>query len=109
MGYLYLAIAVVAEVIATSALKASEEFTKLWPSIIVVVGYSVAFYLLSLCLKTIPLGIMYAIWSGLGVFLVTIVGWAYYKETLDMPALIGISLILLGVFVIRIFSSQGAA
>ena len=74
MSYIYLAIAVVAEVIATSALKASEEFTKLWPSLIVIVGYSVAFYLLSLCLKTIPLGVMYAIWSGLGVFLVLLQG-----------------------------------
>lgn len=109
MGYLYLAIAVVAEVIATSALKASEEFTKLWPSVIVVIGYSVAFYLLSLCLRTIPLGVTYALWSGLGVFLVTIVGWAYYKETLDLPAIIGISLILAGVFVIRLFSRAGSS
>ncbi|MBT6179363.1 MAG: multidrug efflux SMR transporter [Deltaproteobacteria bacterium] len=109
MSYIFLAVAVLAEVIATSALKASEEFTKLWPSLIVIVGYSVAFYLLSLCLKTIPLGVMYAIWSGLGVFLVTLVGWFYYKETLDLPAIVGITLILSGVFVIRIFSSAGSS
>ena len=79
MSFVYLTIAVIAEVIATSALKASEEFTRLWPSVIVVVGYSVAFYLLSLCLRTLPLGVMYAIWCGLGVLLAAIVGWVGYK------------------------------
>ena len=108
MSFVYLTIAVIAEVIATSALKASEEFTRLWPSVIVVVGYSVAFYLLSLCLRTIPLGVMYAIWSGLGVFLTGIVGWVVYKEHLDAPALIGMALILGCVLGIRMFSTTGA-
>ena len=109
MSFVYLAIAVVFEVIATSSLKASEEFTRLWPSVIVVVGYGAAFYLLSLCLRTIPLGVMYAIWSGLGVVLTGIVGWVIYKEHLDAPALIGMALILSGVVVIRVFSSTAAA
>jgi small multidrug resistance pump len=108
MSFVYLTIAVVAEVIATSSLKASEEFTRLWPSVIVVVGYGVAFYLLSLCLRTIPLGVMYAIWSGLGVLLTGIVGWVVYKEHLDPPALLGMGLILTGVMVIRLFSTAGA-
>ena len=109
MGYLYLAIAVIAEVVATSALKSSEQFTRLWPSLIVVLGYGVAFYFLSLCLKTLNLGVMYALWSGLGVVLITVVGWLVYKETLDAAALIGMALILAGVFVIRIFSGTSSA
>ena len=108
MSFVYLAIAVVAEVIATSALKASEEFTRLWPSVIVVVGYGVAFYLLSICLRTIPLGVTYAIWSGLGVLFTGIIGWVVYKEHLDAPALIGMGLIVAGVVVIRMFSTTGA-
>ena len=74
-GYIYLTIAIIAEVIATSALKASSEFTKLGPSLIVALGYSVAFYMLSLCLKDIPVGIAYAIWSGLGIVLITLIAW----------------------------------
>ena len=109
MSFAYLAIAVVFEVIATSSLKASEEFTRLWPSVIVVIGYGLAFYLLSLCLRTIPLGVMYAIWSGLGVVLTGIVGWVVYKEHLDMAAIIGMALILSGVAVIRLFSSTAAS
>ena len=108
MSFVYLGIAVIFEVIATSSLKASEEFTRLWPSLVVVVGYGIAFYLLSLCLRTIPLGVMYAIWSGLGVVLTAIVGWIVYKEHLDLPAVIGMTLILSGVAVIRLFSSTGA-
>ena len=109
MSFVYLAIAVVFEVIATSSLKASEEFTRLWPSVIVVIGYGAAFYLLSLCLRTIPLGVMYAIWSGLGVVLTGIVGWVVYKEHLDAPAILGMALILSGVAVIRLFSSTAAS
>lgn len=109
MGILYLALAVVLEVIATSALKASEQFTRLWPSVLVVLGYGCAFYLLSLCLRTMPLGIMYAVWSGLGVVLITVVGWLVYNESLDLPAFIGMALILSGVFVIRIFSETGSS
>ena len=104
MTYLYLALAIIAEVAATSALKASEEFTKLVPSIIVIVGYCVAFYLLTLVLRVIPVGVTYAIWSGLGVVLVTIIGAVLYKQIPDTPAMIGMGLIVLGVIVINVYS-----
>ena len=104
MTYLYLAIAIIAEVAATSALKASEEFTQLFPSIIVVVGYGVAFYFMTLVLRVIPIGITYAVWSGLGIILVAIVGFFLYKQTPDIPAIIGMGLIVLGVIVINVFS-----
>lgn len=106
MAYLYLAIAILAEVIATSALKASEEFTKLYPSLIVVIGYSVAFYFMTLVLRTIPIGITYAVWSGLGIVLVAIIGIVLYKETPDIPAIIGMGLIISGVVVIHVFSGS---
>jgi len=108
MAYLYLAIAIIAEVIATSALKASAEFTKLVPSIIVVVGYCVAFYFLTLVLRSIPIGISYAIWSGLGIVLISLVGIFVYKEIPDTPALIGMALIIAGVVVINLFSKTTA-
>ena len=108
MTYLYLALAIVAEVAATSALKASEEFTRLVPSIIVIVGYCIAFYLLTLVLRVIPIGITYAIWSGLGIVLVTIVGFFLYKETPDVPAMIGMFLIITGVIVINVFSKTNS-
>lgn len=104
-GYLYLTIAIVAEVIATSALKASEAFTKLTPSVVVAIGYSVAFYMLSLCLKDIPVGIAYAIWSGLGIVLVTLIAWFLYGQKLDAPALLGLGLIVAGVATIQLFSN----
>ena len=104
MAYLYLALAIVFEVIATSALKASNEFTRLVPSIVVVVGYSSAFYLLTLVLRTIPLGITYAVWSGVGIILVALVGFVFYKQTPDVPAVIGMILIIAGVAVIHLFS-----
>ncbi len=106
MGHVYLVIAVVAEVIATSALKASEEFSKLTPSVIVIVGYGIAFYLLTLVLRTIPIGIAYALWSGLGIVLVAIVGALYYKQSLDLPAILGIGFILVGVFIVNLFSKS---
>ncbi len=102
--YLYLAVAILAEVIATSALKASNEFSRLWPSVIVVLGYGVAFYFLTLCLRTIPVGIAYAIWSGLGIVLVAIIAYFLYDQKLDAPALVGIGLILSGVLVINLLS-----
>ena len=108
MAYLYLAIAIIAEVIATSALKASAEFTKLVPSIVVVVGYCVAFYFLTLVLRSIPIGISYAIWSGLGIVLISLVGIFVYKEIPDTPALIGMALIIAGVVVINLFSKTTA-
>ena len=104
MAYLFLAIAIVAEVIATSALKASEEFTRLIPSIIVVVGYGVAFYFMTLVIRTIPIGITYAIWSGLGIVLISAVGFFLYKQALDLPAILGMGLIISGVIVIHVFS-----
>jgi small multidrug resistance pump len=103
-GYLSLAVAIVAEVIATSALNASAGFTRLVPSILVVAGYGVAFYCLSLTLRTMPMGIVYAIWSGVGIVLISIVGWALFRQALDLPAVIGIALIMAGVLVINLFS-----
>ena len=104
MAYLYLSIAIVAEVIATNALKASEEFTKLVPSLIVVVGYGAAFYFLALVLKVIPVGIAYAIWAGMGIVLVAIVAAIVFKQVPDLPAIIGMLLIISGVVVINVFS-----
>ncbi|WP_338766202.1 multidrug efflux SMR transporter [Massilia sp. METH4] len=104
MNWLYLAIAIVAEVIATSALKASEGFTRAVPSTLVVVGYGVAFYMLSLTLRTIPMGVVYAIWSGAGIVLITLAGYFLFKQRLDLPALAGIGLIVAGVLVMQLFS-----
>lgn len=104
MNWLILAIAICAEVVATSALKASEGFTRLFPSILVVVGYAISFYLLSLTLKVIPIGITYAIWSGLGVVLISLVAWYFYGQKLDLASVIGISLIVSGVMVLNLFS-----
>lgn len=105
-GAAYLAIAIVGEVIATSFLRASAGFTQLVPSVVVVVGYCVTFYFFSLALQTIPVGIGYAIWSGVGIILVSIIAFVAYGQTLDLPALIGIGLILAGVVVINVFSSS---
>ena len=102
--WLFLGTAIVSEVIATSAMKSSEGFTKLIPSLIVVVGYVAAFYFLSLTLKTIPVGIAYAIWAGLGIVLIAAVGWMVFGQKLDLPAMLGMGLILLGVLVINLFS-----
>jgi len=105
MGYLYLAIAILAEVVATSALKYSDGFTKPLASIVVVAGYGIAFYCLSIVLKTIPIGIAYAIWAGLGIVLISIVGYFFYQQKLDVAAIVGISLILVGVVIINAFSA----
>lgn len=102
--WLFLSIAIIGEVIATSALKASEGFSRLWPSLIVVAGYATAFYFLSLTLKTIPVGVVYAIWSGAGIVLISLIAWLLYGQTLDLPAIIGMILIVAGVFVINVFS-----
>ncbi|WP_432472713.1 DMT family transporter [Amphritea sp. HPY] len=106
MGQIYLAIAILAEVIATSALKTSDEFSRIGPSVLVVVGYAVSFYFLSLALKSIPLGVAYAIWAGVGVALIAIVAAVVYKQTPDLPAILGICLIVAGVIVINLFSSS---
>lgn len=105
MQWLFLALAIVSEVIATSALPASEGFSRLWPSTIVAIGYGSAFYFLSLTLNTIPVGVAYAIWSGAGVVLIALIAWILYGQTLDLPALIGILLIVAGVVVLNLFSS----
>ncbi len=107
-GYAWLAIAIVAEVIGTSALRAAEGFTRLGPSLIVVAGYAVAFYCLSITLKTMPVGIIYAIWSGAGIVLITLVAMLLYRQVPDVPAMIGLSLIIAGVVVLNLFSRMQA-
>lgn len=108
LSWAYLLTAIVAEVIATSALKASDGFSKLLPSVITVAGYAVAFYCLSLTLRHIPVGVAYAVWSGLGVVLITAVAWLVFGQKLDLPALIGMGLIVAGVVVMNVFSKATA-
>ncbi|MGB2065783.1 MAG: DMT family transporter [Marinomonas gallaica] len=103
--WIILFVAILSEVIATSALKASEGFSKLGPSVLVVVGYALAFYFLSLTLKVMSVGIAYAIWAGLGIVLTAIIGWLIFEQKLDTAALVGMGLILLGVIVINVFSN----
>lgn len=105
-AWAYLAVAVLAEVVATSALKASAGFTRPGPSVLVVAGYALAFYLMSLTLDTIPVGITYAVWSGVGIVLVTLVAWVLYDQALDTPALLGLGLIIAGVAVLNLFSKS---
>lgn len=104
-AYIYLGIAIVSEVIATTALKASDGFSQWWPSVITVVGYGVAFYCLALTLRVIPTGVAYAIWSGVGIVLISLAGWVAFKQSLDLPAIIGMGLIVAGVVVINVFSA----
>jgi multidrug transporter EmrE-like cation transporter len=104
--WVWLGVAIVAEVVGTSALRATEGFTRPWPSVLVVVGYGVAFYALGMTLKTIPVGIAYAIWCGIGIILIALIGWAMFGQTLDLPALVGMGLILAGVVVIQAFSKS---
>lgn len=106
MNWLYLAIAIISEVVATSALKSAEGFTRLVPSLLVVIGYASAFYFLSLTLRTIPLGVAYAIWSGVGVALVSIVGWGIYHQSLSTGAMVGMALIVSGVVVLKLSSTS---
>ena len=104
VGYLFLLVSILAETAATTALKASDGFTRLVPSLVVVVGYGIAFAFLSLTLRTIPVGVAYAIWSGVGIVLVSLLGWLVYGQSLDAPALVGMALILAGVLVMNLFS-----
>ena len=104
MHYLYLAIAIISEVVATSALKASNGFREWMPSLIVVIGYAAAFFFLSLTLRSMAIGVVYAIWSGVGIVLISIVGYWLYDQTLDTAALVGIALIAAGVLVLNVFS-----
>ncbi len=108
MPYLYLTIAIVGEVIATSSLKASEGFTRLAPSVVVVIGYGVAFYFLSLTLRAIPIGTAYAVWSGLGIVLVALAGWLVFGQKMDIWGAVGMALIVAGVVVLN-FVSKAAA
>ena len=106
--YLILGLAIVAEVIATSSLKSSEGFIRLWPSVVTLLGYTIAIFLLSLTLKTLPTGIAYAIWSGVGIVLVSAIGWFGYGQKLDTPAVIGLGLIIAGMIVVNVFSKSVA-
>ncbi|WP_343585591.1 SMR family transporter [Herbaspirillum sp.] len=106
--YLALGIAIVSEVVATSALRASDGFSKLWPSLIVVAGYGLAFFFLSVTLKSIPVGVAYAIWSGLGVVLISLAAWALFGQKLDLAAIVGMGLIVAGVLVLNLFSKSSA-
>lgn len=105
--WLFLGAAIVSEVVGTLALKASEGFSRPVPALIVALGYALAFYLLSLTLRTIPVGIAYAIWAGLGIVLIALASWLFYGQKLDLPALVGMALILAGVAVINLLSDSG--
>jgi small multidrug resistance pump len=107
-NFFFLGIAILFEIIATSALKKSEQFTQLIPSIITIIGYFAAFYFLSFAIRTIPVGIAYAIWSGVGIVLITIIGAVFFKQIPDLPAIIGLALIMIGVVVINVFSKTTA-
>jgi small multidrug resistance pump len=102
--WIFLSVAILSEVLATSALKASDGFSRLWPSLIVIAGYGTAFYFLSLTLRTIPVGVVYAIWSGAGITLIALAAWILYGQSLDLPAIIGMLLIVAGVVVLNVFS-----
>lgn len=105
-SFLLLGTAIVAEVIATSALRASDGFSRLLPSVVVVIGYGVAFYCLSLTLKLLPVGVVYAVWSGAGIVLITLIGMFAFKQWPDWPAVLGLALIIAGVLVLNVFSKM---
>ncbi len=107
MNWVTLGFAILAEVIATSALKVSDGFTRPLPAAVTAIGYAIAFYLLALTLKTIPVGIAYAVWSGAGIVAIALIGYFFFQQALDAPALIGIGLILAGVVVLNVFSKTG--
>ena len=106
MTYTFLFTAIVLEVIGTSALKASEQFTKLLPVLVMVACYGTSFFFLSLVLRTLPVGVAYAIWSGLGIVLISMVGVVWFKQPLDLPAMVGLGLIVAGVVVVNLFSKS---
>ncbi|WP_126651289.1 DMT family transporter [Chryseobacterium aureum] len=106
-SYVFLALAIIFEIIATTFLKKSEEFSKLWPSVVTVTGYACAFYFLSLTLRQIPVGITYAIWSGVGIVFITVIGVVAFRQVPDLPAVLGIALIIIGVIIINVFSKMG--
>ncbi len=104
MTYILLGIAIVAEVLATTMLKSAANFTRLWPSLLVILGYAIAFVCLSYTLKTIPVGIAYATWSGVGIVLVAAIAWAMYGQVLDLAGVIGMGLIIAGVLIVNLLS-----
>lgn len=104
MGYWYLVVAIISEVVATSALNASQGFTRLWPSMVTVVGYCLAFYFLSLTLRTVPMGIAYAVWAGAGIVLIAISGAIFFKQLPDLPAVLGMLFIIVGVVLVSAVS-----
>jgi small multidrug resistance pump len=104
LTYLYLILAVAAETIGTTALQASQQFTRFWPSVLVVASYALAFYLLSLTLRTMPVGVVYAMWSGLGIVFIAVIAWIVFGQRLDWPAVIGMAMIAGGILVIHLFS-----
>ena len=104
--YIYLLIAVITETIGTAAMQASEQFTRFWPSVLLVVAYGISFYFLALTLKYMPVSIVYAIWSGLGIVFIAIIGWLVFKQSLDFAAVAGMGLIIAGVVVINLFSGS---
>ncbi len=108
MPYLFLFVAISAEVVGTTFLKLAEGFTKPVPSVLTVLSYAVAFYFLSLTLRTIPVGVAYAIWSGVGIVLIALVGWLLLGQKLDAPAMLGMALIVAGVVVLNVFSKTAA-
>ncbi|MFU0504570.1 DMT family transporter [Pseudaminobacter sp. NGMCC 1.201702] len=103
-NYAYLLVAIVFEVLATTALKETHGFTRPLPSLLTILGYGLAFYFLSLTLRAIPVGLVYAIWSGAGIIFITAIGWLWFRQSLDMPALVGMGFILAGVAIINLFS-----
>ena len=108
MSYLYLAAAIICEVAATSSLKISDGMTRLGPAVLTVIGYALAFHLLSLTLRTIPVGVAYAIWSGIGIVLITAIGMVWFRQALDLAAIAGMLLIISGVAVIYLFSNSSS-
>ena len=106
MKWIYLGVAIVSEVIASSALRASDGFTRVGPTLALIIGYGVSFYFLSLTLRTIPMGIAYAVWSGVGILLICVVGWVLFEQKLDLAAIIGLALIIAGVVILNVFSKS---
>ena len=104
VAYVYLSLAIVSEVVATTALKSAQGFSRLWPSVVVIVGYASAFYLLSRCMATIPVGVTYAIWSGVGIVLITLLAVWVHGQRIDLPAVLGMGLIVSGIVVMNVFS-----
>jgi len=104
MNWIFLSIAIVSEVIATSSLKAADGFTRLWPSVAVVLGYASSFYFLSLTLRTIPVGVAYAVWCGVGILLVATIGWVVYGQKLNIPGMAGMVLIIAGIILMNLYS-----